>query len=230
MGPLSRMTVTLSALAALAAGARADQYWIAYEGNDFPENEGWERIYGDENGPQQGGSNRSIMNGWLALDSRRHHLIYDSYFWHRQLNPDPGELFVCEWRVNIIQNEGTAADSRLAIARDGRGSVGFQIGYDYIRSSRENWIEPIEPGIPHSFRVESTDMLTYSLRIDGVFAWCGAWDLNSLNESYVAFGDSVMGGGITSISSWDYVRFGVIPEQSTLAGVLWLLRLAAKER
>jgi len=211
----------------LAASTRADQYSVAYEGNDFPENEGWERVFGDENGPQQGGSNRSLEDGWLVLDSTRHHLIYDTYFWRQQLNPDPGELFICEWRINVIQNIGVLPDEGLAIARDGRGSLGFQIGYDYLRISTEDFIIPIAAGAPHTFRVESSDMLNYVLLIDNTLVHTGAWDLNSLNESYVAFGDGRMGGGVTSLAEWDYVRFGVVPEPETATlvglGSIWFV-------
>jgi hypothetical protein len=196
----------------LAAPAAAVPYWIAYEGNDYPENEGWERVYGDETGPEQGGSERSLDSGWLVLDSLRNHLIYDTYFFRRSLNPGPGETFVAEWRVDVVQNIGALPDTALAIARDGRGTLAFQFGTDYLRNRREDYVLPLTPGVPHAFRVESPDMLSYSLFIDGVFARTGQWDLESLNESYVAFGDSGLGGGITSIARWDYVRFGVVPE------------------
>lgn len=215
MSTIARNTVFALVMALIVGPARADQYWVAYEGNDFPENEGWERVYGDENGPQQGGSNRSLENGLLVLDSTRNHLIYDGYFWRQELNPDPGELFICEWRVNVIENNGVLPESRVVIARDGRGTLGLQIGYDYLRSSREDWSLPFEPGVAHTFRVESTDMLSYSLLIDGYFAHSGIWDLNSLNESYIVFGDGVSGGGITGIAEWDYIRFEVIPEPSS---------------
>lgn len=221
MSTIARNTVFAIMIALVVGPARADQYWVAYEGNDFPENEGWERVFGDENGPQQGGSNRSIQDGWLVLDSTRNDLIYDSYFWRQRLNPDLGELFIAEWRLNVVQNSGVSADSGFTIARDGRGTLSFLIGIDSIRSSREQWTLPITPGTPHVFQLQSSNMLSYSLFIDGVFARTGVWDLDSLNESYVAFGDAVMGGGVTSYAEWDYVRFGVIPEpeSAVLVGI-----------
>ena len=32
------------------ADSRAEQFWIAYEGDDYPENQGWERACGNELG------------------------------------------------------------------------------------------------------------------------------------------------------------------------------------
>ena len=48
MRPLIMFGLLLSY--ACADAANAEQCWIAYEGNDFPENEGWRRIYGNEDG------------------------------------------------------------------------------------------------------------------------------------------------------------------------------------
>ena len=44
------LTFTTAALIAMAPNVLGDPYWIGYEGNDFPENEGWRRIYGNEDG------------------------------------------------------------------------------------------------------------------------------------------------------------------------------------
>jgi hypothetical protein len=38
--------------------ALATPYWVAWEGDDFPENEGWLRVWGDENG-----HSRAVRNG-----------------------------------------------------------------------------------------------------------------------------------------------------------------------
>ena len=47
---------------AAASPALAEQYWIAYEGDDFPENEGWTRTI------SAGGAERWIEDGALVLD------------------------------------------------------------------------------------------------------------------------------------------------------------------
>ena len=55
-------------------------------------------------------------------------------------------------------------------------------------------------------------MTNYALFIDGRLARSGAWDPESSNESFVAFGDASYGGGVLSRAEWDYARFGVVPE------------------
>ena len=55
---------TAAALGTLVIPAGAEPYWIAYEGNDFPENEGWERYV---TGPP---AVRWLEDGSLFVDSR----------------------------------------------------------------------------------------------------------------------------------------------------------------
>lgn len=201
-----------TALALLAARlSAADQYWVAYEGNDFPENAGWTRYnFGD------GPAVRSIENGVFVLDSRASTQISDFYEIQRPLNPSPGEVFVAEWRTRILFNDGNedTADAGITIAPDQAGTLSFRYFVDQIRSTREGWSFPIEPLEFHTYRIESFDMEVYSLWIDGQFIRDGAWDLNSLNQSFFNFGDGVRGA--RSLTEWDYVHFGVVPEPSTI--------------
>jgi hypothetical protein len=69
--------------------ARAAPYWVSYQGNDFPENEGWERTFTDPNGVVgQGGAIRTLENGSLVLNSREDVSIVDFYNMHRQIDPE----------------------------------------------------------------------------------------------------------------------------------------------
>lgn len=201
--------------AALAVPALAAPYWVAWDGDGFPENQGWERVYGNEDGPHEGGAARTIHEGVMTIDSLRSNQIYDFYELDRPIDLDPGELFVAEWRVRIAANEGNpgAADSGVVIAPDGGGTLGLSYVVDRIVSDREGWTEPIAPFEFHAYRIESTDMVTYSLWIDGIFTRNGTWDLFSLNTSFVAFGDGVQGA--RSFADWDHVRFGVVPEPAS---------------
>ena len=70
-------------------------------------------------------------------------------------------------------------------------------------------------------------MIHYTLSIDSAFIIHGTWDLNSLNESYVTFGDGVQGFNLGSIVEWDYVRYGVVPEPCTYAMILFGMYLLA---
>src|SRR5690606_38299158 len=99
------------------------------------------------------------------------------------LNPHPGESFTAEWRVLILENTGPAGDSGFTIARDGGGTLAFQFGKDFMRSSREQWQIAFTADVYHTFRLLSSDMVTYSLWVDGHHVRDGTWDLNSLNES-----------------------------------------------
>ncbi|MBI5866501.1 MAG: hypothetical protein HZB38_18690 [Planctomycetes bacterium] len=205
MGKLARSAMLAAWLALAAAAAHADQYWVAYEGNDFPENQGWERHY---YAPQP--SIRTIVDGSLRLDSRDNFQTYDFYEIDRQINPGSGELFISEWRVRTLENDGILGDPGIVIAPDQEGTLALQFFPDHVVSRREGWSYPISSGSFHNYRLESSDMVAYALWIDGALAISGQWDLNSVNRSLFNFGDGIQ--GVRSLSEWDYVRFGVIPE------------------
>ena len=203
---------------ALPAQATATPYWIAYEANDFPENEGWTRIRADENGYGQGGADRRIENGVLILDSLRDPLIWDYYRIDRQIDPEPGEVFIAEWRLRISAGINQE-DAGLDFARDALGILELMYTVDEMTSRRENWRHAITPNVFHTYRIESSDMVHYSLWIDGQYARDGEWDLISWNQSFALFGDIHRGGVSTSRSEWDYFRFGTVPEPSSMSYV-----------
>jgi hypothetical protein len=210
--------LVLSCVTAATPQAAANLYWIAYEGNDFPENEGWiRRIRG-------GGAERTLDNGVFRLNSLADTEIKDSYTIERQINPDLGEVFIAEWRLRIVENLNFY-EAGIGIAPDFPGTLSFQYTLDHVISTREDWSQAITPLDFHSYRVESTDMVNYRLWIDGQFARTGQWDLISFNQSFFVFGDMGQFGGTGSVTEWDYVRFGVVPEPGT--GSILLSVLAA---
>jgi len=201
----------------VAGVATADQYWIAYEGNDFPENEGWERTYGDGNYPPQDEPHRWLEDGVLVIDTSRDPQLWEYYSIRPITDPEPGELFVAEWRVRLDLLSGPH-DGGVLIARDRvPADVSFTLTNDFL----EIWGEvdiPIAPGEYHAYRFESEDMVTYRLLIDAHLAHAGHFNTETLLQSKVAFGPATQGASSTSY--WDYFRFGVVPEAPTGASAI----------
>lgn len=209
--------------AALAsASARAEPYWVAYEGDAMPEDVGWTRVWGDEVGPYHGGAERSIEDGAFVLDSLASDQIYDYYTIDRSIDPGPGETFVAEWRLAV---EGTSGphpwDVGVYIARDNPpGYVGFTISSDTVRiGSLPEVFVPLPPGGFHTHHIESPDMVHFTYAIDGEQVYSGLFDDITLLNSFVTFG-STSRGATPSLSRWEYMRFGAIPEPNVLSLML----------
>jgi hypothetical protein len=200
----------------LVASASAEPYWIAYEGNDFPENEGWDRVYGDEYGPWHGGAERSIEDGVLVLDGRRHHSIFDYYGIRREVDPSPGETFIMQWRVRVSDMPDDEYDPGVSVSSDEDRMAAFSYTNDSVFSYFEDGVSaPLSAGEFHEFEFVSNDMLTYELYIDGVPSLAGDfWD-PAVSFGLVNWGDGVQ--GVASLSEWDYFRFGVVPEATSLS-------------
>lgn len=200
-------------LCALPGATRGDPYWVAYEGNNYPENEGWERQYLD------GGAERSLIDGRLRVDSTRNYLAYDQYAGDLEADPAGDELFVAEWRCRVISSEGPLWDQAVGIATH-TTLLAFGLYSDSVISMREGWSIAFEPDVFHTFRVESLDLSSYSFYLDGDLVTTGTFELTTPGRAVVTFGDSTSGGLITSIVDWDYVHFGVIPEPSSVVCLL----------
>jgi hypothetical protein len=214
-----------AALGVLVAQAGADEYWITYEVNDLPENEGWERHWGNDEGSQEGdGAIRTVEDGILTMDSLYDLRVYDyaCRYPYGEVDPEPGELFVAEWRVKVDESIGDGRDSMVVVASDGAMQLAFGLFPDHIDSKWEDGvILPVTIGVFHDYRVLSWDMQAYDLYIDGDPAHRGTFWQGYL-ESKLAWGDGVRGAA--SLAHWDYVHFGVVPEPATApAFVLALL-------
>lgn len=210
---------------ALAWPAVADPYWIAYEGNDFPENEGWGRIHSDPNGVVgQGGAIRTLEDGVLVLDSRESVMIVDFYEIWRPIDPDAGEVFVMQWGLSVPEVASSYPyDLSVSVFSDESFAVGFEIGESSLRSGFENLATVyFDPGVAHDFELTSTDMREYELRIDREVVRYGDF-ASVITASRVGWGDGIQGA--TSLSRWDYFRFGVVPEPNSLIQFGLLLSL-----
>jgi hypothetical protein len=196
----------MAALGVLVAPAGAEQFWVSYEGNDLPENEGWTRHTG------AGGADRWIEDGALVIDSLHDVHIYDVAVMEHWMDPEPGELFVAEWRL-LVEEESGDQDPGVAIARSFEpGFVAFYFGPNLAWNGLDNLWWNIEPGVFHTYRFESYDMVDFDFFIDDELAQEGSFHAPSSNQSYISFGDKL--DGRASLSRWDYLRFGVVPEPS----------------
>jgi len=213
---------TAAALGTLVIPAGAEPYWFTYEGNDLPENEGWTRYWGNQDGEYQGdGAIRTIEDGVLTIDSMDDPWIYD-YNWidlPDQFDPEPGEELVMEWRLKVDEVVGVWSGPGVSLASDERWRAGFVFREDYIWSFYEgdDVFIPIEPGVFHEYRFVSSDLRSYDLYIDGELARHGAWS-HLASSSRATWGD--FSYPVSSRSRWDYFRFGVVPEPKTVSLIL----------
>ncbi len=228
--------VALGLAAALAApGALGAPYWVSYEGNDFPENEGWTHYYGDGNWPTEHTALRSIEGGSLVIDDLYDPRIFDGaqrIVRPEQVLPQAGESFVAEWRA--------WGDPRSAEVDSGVGIVRGTVP-DYVRfflGPAGMQLEvpggpvtlPYEPGVFHSFRAIATGGATLALEVDGNPVWSGAFngELGPGLDSQFYFGNLV--SGASSLVRWDYVRFGIVPEPLTFPAFLLLCTYVYRTR
>jgi hypothetical protein len=201
--------------------ALPNQYWVAWEGEDFPENQGWTRHWGNWSGPYQGtGAQRTLENGTLTYDTSYDAGVYDYADMQRQIDPGPGEQFVMEWRLKVDEVTGWYADPGVAVAGDDGWIVGLLFGENQVVSVFENCAAtPFVPNVFHDFRLTSSDMRTYDLFIDERLARTGSF-WQGLTYSGVSWGDATQGAA--SLSEWEHFRVGVVPEPAagTLVGAV----------
>jgi hypothetical protein len=121
---------------------------------------------------------------------------------------------VLEWRLRVNEVDGAAdrpVKPAITVGFDGYGVATLQYSESSLHSLLEfAWID-FEPYVFHDYSLTTSDLLTYTLRIDGSVAHTGQLETPCFTCA-VAWGDEVTGA--TSLSDWDYVRFGVVPEPS----------------
>lgn len=194
-----------------SASALGTPYWIAWEGDDFPENQGWTRHWGNWSGAYQGpGADRALEGGILSYDSLYDAGVYDYVDIQRNVDPAPGEQFVMEWRLRIDVVTGWSEDPGIGLFADTTWAVGLHFGVDHVTSAFEaDSTIALVHGVFHDYQLVSNDMRMYELRIDGELVRVGSfWE--SLKRSNVGWGDSIQGAA--SLHEWEYFRFGVVPE------------------
>ena len=212
----------ISTLCAFTASATAEPYWITYEGNDFPENEGWQRHTTEP--PVQ----RWLEDGSFFIDSRGILASVDNYtiYFDEGLDPEPGETFIMNWRLNVHEADPWE-DPGVYVKSDDLWSLAFLFDEDTLRSFYEpNVYVELEPYVYHEFELHSTDMRSYELYVDGDLAIEGVF-FEGFFSPCVGFGDITSSG---SLAAWDYFRFGVIPEPAPWLMAVILLSVSRRRR
>jgi hypothetical protein len=225
-----RAFAALISLALVASGS-AEEYLVEYDPSAglFPEQEGWQRVWGDEQGPYHGsGADRSFEDGALVLDT-----LYDPgvvEFYSRSglpTGPEAGEMFFAEWRVRVEDLVGSYAFS-TAIFSEYHTAVAFDFTTDSMYVTTDPSVgASFAPGVFHTFTLRSSDMVTYQVEIDGAAAFWGSFHYSS-SMPKVNWGEGV--SGYASRCAWEYYRFGCVPEPGAAAMLLIALACVGRVR
>ena len=219
-------------LGATALPAFATPYWIAWESDDWPENQGWDhQSYNYYGGPL---ATRTLNGGTMTSDGSASPGIVDDYFMYRAgaIDPAPGEEFVLQYRMRVDASTDYPWDVGASVfSNDGR-FIGMRSTLDRVRPSvAPTWEISFEPGQFHTYEIRSTDMRECRFFLDGVLLHDGHF-VQGATPAYVAWGDCCVPAA--SAATWDYLRFGVVtaPEAdgAVVASVLALMALARCHR
>ncbi len=222
-----RVLKLMSAMLLGVVTAQASPWWATYDGNDYPENEGWLHYATDP--PAQ----RWLQDGSLFIDSRAAWGISDIYSQYRpgEMILAPGEKVAAHWVVKVDEEiPANAEDLSLGVYSDvdsdnHHWGVSFQLAIDGVHSGFEpgNWA-PFELGVFHDFYFESWDFRTYTLSIDGVQAMGGNFFYAYGPGGGIGWGDNTTA---SSLSEWSLVECGIVavPEPGAALCVLFAMCL-----
>jgi hypothetical protein len=188
---------------------------VAWEGDDYPENEGWEREgTGDR-------SVRSLADGVMTMDSLNNVSGQDYYSAYGAPDPAPGEELVVQWRarVNEIEwdNPNFRYDPGWSLNTADGWFVAFVLGIDELHDLMQQVDTPFVARAYHAWELRSGNLRTFNVWLDGDLVSTGEFVL-TLPGASVQWGDFVWGP--TSSVDWDYFRFGVVPEPPVLSSVV----------
>ncbi|MBP7745255.1 MAG: hypothetical protein KA383_03925 [Phycisphaerae bacterium] len=208
---LRLLNVTVTLLLAVTA-ARASPWWVSWDGDTYPETEGWSHYSSDP--PAE----RWLEDGKLFIDSRAAPGIYDIYGQLRsgEMSVGPGQNFVMSWRVRV--DEAIHSDPAVFIRFDDYYTVHLSLATNgvYCDTPPGGWA-PFVPGEFHEFVFESADMRAFSLYIDGTPALQGTFFEGLPGAPGVGWGDMTSS---CSLAEWDWVNCGIVPEPSACACML----------
>ncbi len=205
---------SLITAALIAGSAGATPWYVTWTGDAYPETQGWTRYSTDP--PAQ----RWLEDGKLFIDSRAAPFIYEEYGQLRpgEMTPGPNETWRMIWRVKVTEIVGSGSDPGIWVWSDDQWAVGLLLRTNRISSAYESgkWAE-FTPYQFHDFVLESPEMRTYRLFIDGSLRLEGLFSESLFNMPGMGWGDVTSG---RSLSEWDYVEAGMVPEPSTS---LWIM-------
>jgi hypothetical protein len=188
-----------------------------YEGDVFPEFVGWERVGTFD-------ADRSIVDGWLVIEvdlglwAPLPYGELDAY--KRGIAEFAGQTFFLEWRciTDAPNSEIYGTGGSIINAWGGGVSYHVTMAQDQVRFRRDNSIPflfvNIEPGVPHTYRVELYGDQLYTWYIDGAVVDSGVPEGPFPN----ADGQIIWGSRMwmtPSANHWDYVRYGTIPQDGS---------------
>jgi len=198
---------------------------VSFEGNSFPEDDGWfrdDRLYR---------ADRHLADGWIVqtprvivVDGRPHG--QDDFYWQPLAQFDGASGFFLEWRMDTTGLREEMFDVAPAVIVLGglRGILyHFTIARDQVSFFRDPYIPSvwvdIEAGVPHDYRLELYGDELYELFIDGALVDSGVPEgAYPTEDSEIVFGARAT--YVDSTTRWDYIRFGTIPEPTTGALLL----------
>ncbi len=201
----------------LAGFTPAFGMYIAYEGEVFPEDDGW-TVTGNPQDPSR--YTRSISDGIFTIHATADGVA--TVYYERERPLTSNNIFY-EWRSRTSNNDGASLIS-LSLMRPSFWSqiiLGWRAdqatAYFYQEAGIVSaWTQvSLTPGEFHTFRVESNGAL-HTLYIDGVERLSDELQAPTGLNGLVKFGFLKTHDNIPTESDWDYIRVGEVPEPCTL--------------
>lgn len=189
-----------------------------YEGNAFPEEEGWIR-QGSET------ALRDLDDGWLVQEIQPWYDPPvmnggDSDYYLQYLAQYQGAPFFAEWRMmsdappaEVDHHNGAA----LMVLVGGPVTYHFNVANGLVQFYTgyfPNLYFNVEPDVLHTYRLEVSGADWFEFYIDGVLVAADVPEADfPTPDARMSFGGRYHLAGHTT--RWDYVRYGAIPEPAT---------------
>jgi hypothetical protein len=212
---MSRYTITVFIASAVPVFAQV----VSYEGTSLPEDQGWERI--EVLFP----ADRWLQDGWFfqqpEIVAPGPPQVGEEDFYRHSFADFAGvQTFFVEWRIETDgTQQGIPNVSPASLVAGGRMGIfyHFTIAEDQVRfidSDLSVLLIDIQPGVPHTYRLELFADALYVFYIDGE-------NIDSdvpegpypTSDSRITFG--ARAGVEDSTTRWDYIRYGTIPEDGS---------------